>query len=177
MELSWRTTVLLVTGVPSLIAAVMVLLNAREVAAAKLFLALIIAWVMFTMPYIIGFSGAYQAYPWLTFFPFNTELWIGPLWLLTVRALTSELLPERWWLWLVPGLVQTLYYSSLFFLVGPNWGIGAAAAEAKFAFSDAFHVPYIVPIETALGLGLIAFAAWDSYVRIKRYREWVGKEH
>ncbi|MEO0698362.1 MAG: AraC family transcriptional regulator [Pseudomonadota bacterium] len=177
MELSWRTTVLLVTGVPSLIAAVMVLLNAREVAAAKLFLALIVAWLMFTMPYIIGFSGAYQAYPWLTFFPFNTELWIGPLWLLTVRALTSEHLPGRWWLWLVPGLVQTLYYTGLFFLIGPNWGIGAEAAEAKFAFSDAFHVPYIVPIETALGLGLIAFAAWDSYVRIKRYREWVGKEH
>ncbi|MEL6737682.1 MAG: AraC family transcriptional regulator [Pseudomonadota bacterium] len=175
--MSWRTTVLLVTGVPALIAAVMIVLNAREVAAAKLFLAMIVAWVMFTMPYIIGFSGAYQAYPWLTFFPFNTELWIGPLWLLTVRALTSELLPQRWWLWLVPGLVQTLYYTSLFFGVGPNWGIGAEAAEAKFAFSDAFHVPYIVPIETALGLGLIAFAAWDSYVRIKLYREWVGEEH
>ena len=177
MELGWRTTVLLVTGVPSLMAAIMVLANAREVAAAKLFLALIFAWVMFTMPYIIGFSGAYQAYPWLTFFPFSTELWIGPLWLLTVCALTSENLPERCWLWFVPGIIQTLYYTGLFFGIGPNWGIGAAAAEAKFAFSDAFHAPYIVPVETTFSLALIAFAAWESWRRITRYREWVGREH
>ena len=177
MELGWRTTVLLVTGVPSLLAAIMILANAREVVAARLFLALIFAWVMFTMPYIIGFSGAYQAYPWLTFFPFNTELWIGPLWLLTVCALTSERLPERCWLWFVPGAIQTLYYTVLFLGVGPNWGIGAEAAEAKFAFSDAFHVPYVVPIETTLGLALIAWASWESWRRISRYREWIGREH
>lgn len=177
MELGWRTTVLLVTGVPSLLAAIMILVNAREVAAARLFLALIVAWVMFTGPYIIGFSGAYQAYPWLTFFPFNTELWIGPLWLLTVCALTSERLPERCWLWLMPGTIQTLYYTILFFGVGPNWGMGAEAAEAKFAFSDAFHAPYVAPVETTIGLVLIAFASWESWQRIRRYREWIGREH
>ena len=177
MELSWRTTVLLVTGIPSLLAAIMILVGAREVIAARLFLALVTAWVAFSTPYIIGFSGAYQAYPWLTFFPFNTELYIGPLWLLTVRALTSEALPRRWWLWLAPGAVQTLYYTVLFFSIGPDWGMGEGAAAMKFAFSDAYHEPYFVPIETAVGLSLIAYAAWESWMRIGRYREWIGREH
>lgn len=177
MELGWRTTVLLVTGVPAILAAIMIWSTAREVVAARLFLALIVAWVLFTMPYIIGFSGAYQAYPWLTFFPFNTELYIGPLWLLTVRALTSEQLPKRWWLWLVPGMIQTIYYSSCFLLIGPEWGTGEGAADLKFAFSDAFHEPYILPIETTVGLSLIAYAAWESWRTIGRYREWIGHEH
>ena len=90
MELGWRTTVLLVTGLPALMAAIMILANAREAVAARFFLALVSAWVLFSVPYIIGFSGAYQAYPWLTFAPFNTELYIGPLWLLTVRALNIQ---------------------------------------------------------------------------------------
>jgi len=177
MELGWRTTVLLVTGLPSLMAAIMILAGAREVIAARFFLALVAAWVMFSGPYIIGFSGAYQAYPWLTFFPFNTEVYIGPLWLLTVRALTSESLPRRWWMWLVPGAIQTLYYTTLFFAIGPGWGMGEGAADAKFAFSDAFHEPYIVPIETAVGLSLIAYAAWESWRRIGDYRAWIGQEH
>jgi len=177
MELGWRTTVLLVTGLPSLMAAIMILAGAREVVAARFFLALVAAWVMFSGPYIIGFSGAYQAYPWLTFFPFNTEIYVGPLWLLTVRALTSESLPRRWWLWLVPGAIQTLYYTTLFFGVGPGWGMGEGAAAAKFAFSDTFHVPYVVPIETTVGLSLIAYAAWESWRRIGDYRAWIGQEH
>jgi len=177
MELSWRTTVLLVTGLPAIMAAMMIWANAREVVAARFFLAVILAWVLFSTPYVIGFSGAYQAYPWLTFAPFNTELYIGPLWLLTVRALTSEKLPNRWWLWLVPGAVQTLYYTGCFLLIGPEWGTGEGAADLKFAFNDAFHEPYIVPIETAFGLGLIAYAGWESWRRIGRYREWIGREH
>ncbi len=177
MELSWRTTVLLVTGLPAIFAAVMSLASAREVIAARFFLALIVGWVLLTTPYIIGFSGAYQAYPWLTFAPFNTELWLGPLWLLTVRALTSDGLPLRWWAWLVPGLVQTLYYTACFLLIGPEWGMGEGAAAMKFAFNDAVHLPYFVPVETAVGLSLLAFAAWDSWRRIAAYREWVGREH
>ncbi|MEO1729347.1 MAG: AraC family transcriptional regulator [Pseudomonadota bacterium] len=177
LMLDWRTTLLLVTGIPALIAALMVLASARETLAARFFVALIAAWVLLTTPYIIGFSGAYQAYPWLTFAPFNTELWIGPLWLLTVRALTSERLSERWWLWIVPGVIQTIYYTACFLLIGPDWGMSAAAAEPKFAFSRSFHSPYIVPFETAIGLSLIAFAGWDSWRRIKRYRKWIGEEH
>ncbi|NQX94827.1 MAG: helix-turn-helix transcriptional regulator [Erythrobacter sp.] len=168
---------MLVTGIPALMAAIMVLMNAREALASRFFLAVVFAWVWHTGPYIIGFSGAYQAYPWLTFFPFNTELWIGPLWLLTVRALTSDALPERWWLWLVPGMVQTAYYTACFLLIGPEWGTGEGAAAMKFAFNDAYHVPYFLPVETVVGLSLMGFAAWDSWRRIARYRVWIGEEH
>ncbi|MEP2735815.1 MAG: AraC family transcriptional regulator [Erythrobacter sp.] len=155
----------------------MSLLNAREALAARFFLALLIAWVMLTVPYIIGFAGAYAVFPWLTFAPFNTELWLGPLWLLTVRALTEESLPERWWLWLAPGLMQTLYYTGCFLLIGPEWGMGETAGAIKFAFSDAVHRPYIVPLETLAGLSLIAYASWESWRRIALYRAWIGDEH
>ena len=177
MELGWRTAVLLVTGIPALLAALMIFANARETLASRFFLAVVFAWVWHTIPYIIGFSGAYQAYPWLTFFPFNTELWIGPLWLLTVRALTSEELEPRWWLWLVPGILQTLYYTACFLLIGPEWGMGEGAAAMKFAFNDAVHVRYFLPVETVVGLALTAYAAWDSWRRIARYRAWIGEEH
>lgn len=177
MELGWRTAVLLVTGIPALLAAVMTLANARETLAARFFLAVVFAWVWHTMPYIIGFSGAYQAYPWLTFFPFSAELWIGPLWLLTVRALTNEELERRWWLWLVPGIIQTLYYTACFFLIGPEWGMGEGAAAEKFAFNDAVHMPYFLRGEMVAGLALTGYAGWDSWRRISRYRAWVGEEH
>ncbi|MEO0463914.1 MAG: hypothetical protein AAF127_12335 [Pseudomonadota bacterium] len=145
--------------------------------AARFFAALIIAWVTLTVPYIIGFSGAYDAYPQLTFAPFNTELWLGPLWLLTVRALTGDALTRRWWLWLAPGIAQTLYYMACFFLIGPNMGLAYEAGAAKFAVNDAFHEPYVVPVETGLSLALIAIAVVDSWVRIRRYRRWIAAEH
>lgn len=177
MDLGWRTAVLLITTVPAVLAAVMTLASARETIAARFFLGLVCAWALLTVPYMIGFAGAYQLYPWLTFAPFNTELWLGPLWLLTVRALTSEALPPRWWLWLVPGALQTAYYTACFALIGPGWGMGEGAGALKFAFNDAYHLPYFVPLETVIGLGLMGFAAWDSWRRIARYRLWIGEEH
>ncbi|MEM6267032.1 MAG: AraC family transcriptional regulator [Pseudomonadota bacterium] len=169
MELDWRSTVLLVTGVPSVIAAVMAWHCSRERLASVLFIGLQTAWFLLTMPYIIGFSGAYDAYPELTFFPFNTELWLGPLWLLYIRALTARVLPERWWMWLLPGTIQTAYYTICFLFLGD--------AAAKFAFNDNVHEPYIVPFETALGLALIGFAALDSRTRIAQHRRWIESEH
>jgi len=169
VTLDWRTTLLLVTGLPTLIAAGLALYAARERTAARVFSAFMLAWVLLTTPYIIGFAGAYDAYPWLTFAPFNTELWLGPLWLLSVRALTEESLGERWWWWLVPGIIQTSYYTACFVLLGDG--------PSKFAFNGAYHVPYVVPVETVISLALIIFAVADSIMRIRRYRRWVATEH
>ncbi|MEM6946903.1 MAG: helix-turn-helix transcriptional regulator [Pseudomonadota bacterium] len=169
MDLDWRSTFLLLTGVPALLAAGMAMLRSPERLAARLFFALIAAWVLMTMPYIIGFSGAYDAYPGLTFAPFNTELWIGPLWWLHIRALTGPGLPRRWWLWLAPGLVQTTYYTVCFFALGP-W-------QAKFAFNDAVHEPYIMVVETFVGLALITYAAIAGAQASRRYHGWIDREH
>lgn len=169
MDLDWRTTLLLLTGVPSLIAAVWAWFQSREIKAARFFVGLIVAWVLLSTPYIIGFSGAYQAWPWLTFFPFNTELWLGPLWLLLVISLTQQELPEHWRFWLVPGLVQTSYYSICFLTLGDG--------PSKFAFNDSFHEPFIVPVETLVSLGLIIYASYDSARRLTVYRRQIAREH
>ena len=48
-------------------------------AANRLLAALIAVLALFTFPYIIGYAGYYDAYPWLSFFPYNLTLAIGPL--------------------------------------------------------------------------------------------------
>ena len=40
-------------------------------AANRLLAALIAVLALFTFPYIIGYAGYYDAYPWLSFFPYN----------------------------------------------------------------------------------------------------------
>lgn len=169
MDLDWRSALLLVTGMPSLAAALWASLQSRERIASRFLAGLVLAWVLLTGPYIIGFSGAYQAYPGLTFFPFNTELWLGPLWLLYIQALTQSTLPKRWWLWLMPGLIQSSYYTICFLFLGD--------AEQKFAFNDAVHEPFLVPIETLMSLGLIGYAAYASAKRLTVYRNLIEREH
>ncbi|MEO1642792.1 MAG: hypothetical protein AAFR74_05600, partial [Pseudomonadota bacterium] len=131
--------------------------------------ALVAAWALLATPLILGFSGAYDAAPWLTFAPFNTELWIGPLWLLYVKLLTRARLYRRDWLWLAPGLFQTMYYTACFTLLG--------SVEATFDYSIEVHQPYIVPLETVLGLGLGAAVMVLSRRLIQRYKAWLPTQH
>jgi hypothetical protein len=48
------------------------------------------------MPYVIGYAGFYDAYPWLSFAPFDLGLATGPLLYLYVRRLAMPALPPRW---------------------------------------------------------------------------------
>ena len=169
MDLDWRTVVLLLACMPALAAAIWNVALSRENRSAWFFLSLIFAWVLLATPYTIGFSGAYQAFPGLTFFPFNTELWLGPIWLLLVMSFTQVRLSARWWTWLLPGILQTTYYTICFLSLG--------SAENKFAFNDRYHEPYIVPVETAISLALIAYATFASAKRLAAYRDRITREH
>ena len=77
--------------------------------AANRFLGLLIfAIALMVTPYIIGFAGFYDTYPWLSFAPFSTSLSFGPLLYLHIYALIHGRTPERWGLHLVPYGVQFL---------------------------------------------------------------------
>ena len=127
-------------------------------AANRLMAALIGVLALFTAPYIIGYAGYYDAYPWLSFAPYNLTLAIGPLLYLYLCVCLNGggRLPPRWPLHLLPAAAQLLYYSVIF----------AQPLAFKNHWDDAVHVPFIDPVETAALLASLAIywlLAWRRH--------------
>ncbi|MEM8814504.1 MAG: AraC family transcriptional regulator [Pseudomonadota bacterium] len=169
LNMGWRTALLLSLAAPTLVAAVIIGIRAADRPAFMWLAALLGAWCWHSIPYIIGFAGAYDAFPWLTFAPFNMELWFGPMLYLHARALARNEPPARLWLWLLPGAVQFSYYTVCFTLLGDS--------GSKFAFNNAFHEPYIVPVESAIGIGLAILGMTLTWREITAYQRWLGRSH
>lgn len=140
---------------PLLLCGIILILRRIETAATKPLGLFLILGGLSMGPQIIGFADAYQVWPWLTFFPlFFVELWFGPLLILHAHALMKSG-PLGWKRWLVlPGVMQTLYYTGAFLLPGD----GLYDTPAKWAFNDAVHEPYVVPIESLTGIVLLCLA-------------------
>ncbi|MEM9170447.1 MAG: helix-turn-helix domain-containing protein [Pseudomonadota bacterium] len=166
MTIDWRSATLAVLIVPLLPISILLWRRWVERRAAGFLVALFAAWSLLCVPYMIGFSGAYDAFPWLTFAPFNTEAWLGPLIFLYASALTRTTAPPRARLLLAPGAVITAYYTGCFVLLG--------SAENKFAFTNAVHQPYVYPVETLIGLALAAYGVWAAWRAIGAYRSWLA---
>jgi hypothetical protein len=94
--------------------ALLLLRSRTNRSASRLLAALLAVVVLRLVPYIIGYAGYYDAYPWLSFAPFDLPLAMGPLlWLYVVR-LTSGTFPPRWRLHLVPALLHLVTYGTIF---------------------------------------------------------------
>lgn len=130
---------------------------ARENRIANRFLAvLIFAIAMMVTPYIIGFAGFYESYPWLSFAPFSTSLSFGPLLYLHIYGLIYGRTPERWGLHLVPYGVQFLSQALVFPLPLP----------LKNAWDSFAHASLIAPVLTMASLvsiGLYGVMIWRLY--------------
>jgi AraC-like DNA-binding protein len=129
-------------------------------AANRLLAALIGVLALFTVPYIIGYAGYYDAYPWLSYFPYNLTLAIGPLLYLYLACVSDGggiHLPPRWALHLAPAMAQLLYYSILF----------AQPLAFKNSWDARVHVPLVDPAETLAMLASLA-AYWT--LALRRYR-------
>ncbi|MEP3891284.1 MAG: AraC family transcriptional regulator [Hellea sp.] len=159
--IDWRSALMFALCLPMLVASIM-LMTRRVERRANLFLGgLLIAVVIVQIPQIIGFSQFYSIWPGLTFFPFDTELYLGPLFYLHAWALTHDK-PLRWrWGLLIPGLLQTLYYTAAFFALGDY--------KNKWAYNEAVHDPFITPIETVLAIGFILAAIYFVSKMMKTY--------
>lgn len=169
MAMDWKSVLLLCLVSTSGLTAIMACLKAFERRANTFLLALIVAWALLATPLIIGFSGAYQAFPGLTFAPFNTEFWMGPLWFAYIKTLTHGRVSRHDYYWFIPGIIQTLYYSCCFFFLG--------APEAKFIYNANVHGPIIAPLETLLGLSLSAVTLFLSWQTMKAYKAWLPSAH
>jgi AraC-like DNA-binding protein len=165
IEFRARSISLLLGAFQALVLAVLLAGTRRNAAANRLLAALLLVMVLRITPYIIGFAGVYDVYPWLTFAPFELTLAIGPLLYLYVRRLTDGPLPRRWALHLVPPAVQLGYYIVAFSL----------PLQTKWAWNDAVHEPWLDPAETAAAL--VSFGAYlaASWRRYRGYQRWLDE--
>jgi AraC-like DNA-binding protein len=158
----WSTT-LAIGAAFGLAVALMLAFTRSNAVANRLLALLLLVFVLKLMPYALGFAGYYDAYPWLSFAPFNVGLAIGPLLYLHVHRLTSVALPRRWWRHVLPGIAQFIYYIVVF--VQP--------LAFKNAWNDSIHRDWIDPAETFVGLLSFAIYLWLSLRAYRGYQSWL----
>ncbi len=159
----WSTSLLLGSA-HGVIGAGLLLWAPRNRIANRCLAALLLVVVALITPYTLGYAGAYDAYPDLTYAPLFWELAIGPLVWLYVRQLARAHLPRRWALHLLPALLQGGYYAWLF-----TWPL-----QRKWAWDDAVQRPWIAPLQDALvllSLGVYLLMAWREYLSYQRWLE------
>lgn len=162
IEFRIRSISLLLGAFQALVLAMLLVAARRNAMANRLLAALLTVMVLRITPYIIGFAGFYDVYPWLTFAPFELSLAFGPLLYLYVRRLTDGPLPPRWMLHLAPAAVQLAYYLVAFSL----------PLQTKWTWNDTVHEPWLMPVETAaalLSFGGYLAASWRRYGAYQRW--------
>lgn len=132
--------------------------------AANRFLAAFIALVSLRLGiYILGFAGAYDDHPWITFLPLDMSLAFGPLIWLYVSTITKGA-PSPGWRWhLVPGLGQFLYSLTCFALPLP----------LKRQWYGGGHLGWVEPVAMVLiivSCSVYFYAAWRRY---GAYQQWL----
>ncbi|KAB7768469.1 helix-turn-helix domain-containing protein [Xanthomonas maliensis] len=158
------STILLLGSAHGVLGASLLLLTPVNRAANRCLAALLLVVVALITPYTLGYAGAYDAYPTLTYAPLFWELAIGPLIWLYVRQLARQQLPPRWALHLLPALLQGAYYTWLF-----TWPL-----QRKWAWTATVHLPWVAPLQDALvlaSLALYLLLAWRDYLAYQRWLE------
>lgn len=167
--MSWRSTAL---ALPLLCGAVCLgHLYARELERRS------VGWLMVffacatvtVIPQIIGFAGAYDRWPDLTFAPLDLAMWFGPTLYLHAHSLVHRKPPPwHWWLF-APGAAYVLYQSWAFLLL-PD-------VPTKWAFNDAVHEPYVLPMVFLGALALVIFALVQIWRLRRSYLRWLADHH
>ena len=138
----------------------------RNVAANRLLAAFIAVFALKLLPYVLGFAGFYDAYPWLSFAPTSFGLALGPLLYLHVRRLSQSAMPAGWGWHLLPAAVQAAYYCVMF----------AQPLAVKDAFAERFDGPLIDPAETWLELASLAIYLWLARRHFRAYQAWLDAQ-
>ena len=158
----WSTTLAIGAGF-GLAVALLLTCTRSNTSANRLLALLLVVFVMKLMPYILGFAGYYDAYPWLSFAPFGLGLAIGPLLYLHVGRLTRADLPRGGYWHLLPGALQFGYRAVMF--MQPQ--------ATKDAWNDRVHRDWIDPAETFLELLSFAVYLWLALRAYRAYQHWL----
>jgi len=117
------------------------------------------------VPYVIGYAGFYDAYPWLSFAPFDHSLAIGPLLWLHVQQRTRTALPPRWAWHLLPA-AAVAGYDTACFLQPLAW---------KNHWDETVHARFVDPVLTWAGLislGVYLALAWRRH---REFQAWLAQ--
>ena len=132
---------------------------------ANRFLALLLVTIALRMlPYIIGYAGYYDAYPWLSFLPYNLSLAIGPLIYFYVSSLSRPNLPAGWWRHFLPVSAQFAYYCIVF----------SFPIAAKNQWDDFPHAVIVYPLELAATFVSMGIYLRASLRRYHGYQDWLA---
>jgi AraC-like DNA-binding protein len=116
-------------------------------------------------PYVIGYAGFYDAWPWLSFAPLDQELAFGPLLWLHVQQRTRARLPRHWAWHLLPAAAVLVYFSICF--VQPlAW---------KDRWNESVHAPFVDPALTWLGLASLTTYLALAWRRHRRFQAWLDQ--
>ena len=158
----WSTTLGLAAGFGLLVALLLWFARGNR-SAQRLLAALLAVAVLRLMPYVLGYAGAYDAWPWLSFAPFDLRLAIGPLLYLYLLRLITPALPPRWGWHLAPALLELAYML---------WAFSLPLAD-KHLWEAQVHGPWISPLQdTAGALSLVCYLVLALRLR-QRYLGWL----
>ncbi len=163
--MNWRSVAMASMLLCALVGQMYLWSKCVERRAAQWLALFILAVAIDTIPMIIGFAGAYDIWPGLTFLPTNLALIFGPLLYFHARHLMAGIAPPAQFVLLVPGGFYWLYQLWAFTMLGDY--------RAKWAFNDAFHEPYVVPL---VNFGAIALSGWalvEVWRMQDRYADWL----
>lgn len=160
----WSTTL----GLGALFAlavAAALLADPRQRRANRWVAALLAVMALKLTPYVIGYAGFYDAWPWLSFAPFDHGLAFGPLLWLHVQQRTRGRLPAGWGWHLVPAAIVAAYFTACF--VQPlAW---------KGAWNDSVHARFIDPALTWAGLASLSTYLALAWRRHRDFQAWLGQ--
>jgi AraC-like DNA-binding protein len=156
--MSTASTILLLGLIQGAIVVGTLLATKRDYLAHRFLAALIFLVSLKLVPYVLGFSGFYQQYPWLSYAPFELESGFGPLLYFFVLTRTAEKLPKGWGWHLVPLAIEAVYYSVMFL--------------QPLEFKDSWHgrvQVFIDPLDGYWGLISLCAYLWLSLRRTRDY--------
>lgn len=128
--------------------------------------ALLVVVALRTLPYVLGFSGAYDRYQWLTFAPFDWTLAIGPLLYGYVITLTTARAPTRFWRHFIPLALQITYSLVAF----------ALPLNAKWAWYTGVHLHVVEPLGLATSVLSVAAYLVATRRQLTRYDAWLRSQ-
>lgn len=158
----WSTTLGLAAGFGALVALLLWCAGGNR-SAQRLLAALLLVAVLRLMPYVLGFAGAYDAWPWLSFAPFDLRLAVGPLLWLYLRRLVTPALPPRWGWHLAPAALDLAYMLWAF----------ALPLDQKHAWDAQVHAAWISPMQNAAGAVSLAIYLVLALRLRQRYLGWL----
>lgn len=163
MRFGTYSLLLAVAAANGLFLAVLLLLRSGRHTGSPWLAALTAGLALRVAPYILGFSGAYDSHPALTFAPFDLTLSWGPLLWIYVTTLATGGAPLRWRRHLMLAALQVAYQVVAFTLPLP----------LKLQWYRGVHLDIIEPVGALLVLasvGLYGLAAWRVY---DRWQAWL----